>query len=343
MDIPIQNIYYLLCYAWNKLPEKDIVNVNADNFKKILDLFARVLINGCIHLFKRGLDRNYILISENIRGIKGKFLLNQSLKRNILIQGIAHCEYDEFHHNVIHNQIIKTTIYHLTLFKELDSSLKNILLDLHKKFYDIDIIKLNSNSFCNIKLHKNNFFYDFLLKICKIIYENLLVDESSGRYIFRDFLRDEDKMAIVFENFVRNFYKKTFPEYNVKSESISWNLKPEIESDAEYLPQMITDISIETPSKKIIIDTKYYKEALTGRYNKDKFHSANIYQLYSYLGNIEARGGKNEYCEGILLYPTVEDNIDKSFSYGNHKIMFKTVNLAEDWKDIEKRLISIIV
>ena len=46
MKIPIQNIYYLLCYAWNKLEERDIVDVRGIDSTKILDLFARVLIGG---------------------------------------------------------------------------------------------------------------------------------------------------------------------------------------------------------------------------------------------------------------------------------------------------------
>ena len=28
MNIPIQNIYYLLCYAWDKLEEKEVVDVD---------------------------------------------------------------------------------------------------------------------------------------------------------------------------------------------------------------------------------------------------------------------------------------------------------------------------
>ncbi|NIQ13085.1 MAG: restriction endonuclease, partial [Candidatus Dadabacteria bacterium] len=57
MSIPIQNIYYLLCYAWNKLEEKDLVNVQEEDTTKLIDLFAKVLINGTTYLLKRGLDR----------------------------------------------------------------------------------------------------------------------------------------------------------------------------------------------------------------------------------------------------------------------------------------------
>ena len=67
---------------------------------------------------------------------------------------------------------------------------------------------------------------DFLLKICEIIYENLLISEDPGMSKFRDFLRDERKMAAVFENFVRNFYRLEVPECKVKSEVISWDATP---------------------------------------------------------------------------------------------------------------------
>ena len=33
--IPIENIYYMLCYAWGYLKEKDIVNVNSISKKDL--------------------------------------------------------------------------------------------------------------------------------------------------------------------------------------------------------------------------------------------------------------------------------------------------------------------
>jgi 5-methylcytosine-specific restriction enzyme subunit McrC len=59
MQIPIENIYYLLCYAWNKLDEKERVNVSIDDKTELLDLFAKILINATKMLLKRGIDKNY--------------------------------------------------------------------------------------------------------------------------------------------------------------------------------------------------------------------------------------------------------------------------------------------
>ena len=57
MIIPIENIYYLLCYAWNILDEKDKVKVSVDDRTELLDLFAKILIQGTRILLKRGIEK----------------------------------------------------------------------------------------------------------------------------------------------------------------------------------------------------------------------------------------------------------------------------------------------
>ena len=78
MLIPIENIYYLLCYAWNKLDEKDHVSVSVDDKTEILDLLSKVLINGTRILLKRGLDKNYISQTNELTGVKGKLELSDN-------------------------------------------------------------------------------------------------------------------------------------------------------------------------------------------------------------------------------------------------------------------------
>ena len=57
-EIPVANIYYLLCYAWDVLDERDsLADVDAQESTELLALFARVLNNGTRRLLRRGLDR----------------------------------------------------------------------------------------------------------------------------------------------------------------------------------------------------------------------------------------------------------------------------------------------
>lgn len=341
MQIPIQNIYYLLCYAWNKLEESDIVNVNEIDSTELIDLFAKVLSNSCSRLLKQGLDRYYIEYEDVIMGIKGKFNFSATIKQNVLPLRKTACIYDEFNYDILHNQILKTTIGKLLKTKNLDSSLKDELHKIYLKFPPISETAIRKSMFNQIRLHRNNYHYDFILKVCQIINENLFIDESKGNYKFKDFTREEKAMAKLFEAFLRNFYKIE-TDFIVSSDSISWKFESENVSNLEMLPTMYTDITLQKGNQKIIIDTKYYKEAFQTRFYKQKINSNNLYQLFSYLKNQETNSELTLNCEGILLYPSIQNDFIYSFKYKNHKIRIMSINLNQDWQNIHRDLFKIL-
>ena len=266
-------------------------------------------------------------------------MFNPTVKRNLLIKAQVTCGFDELSYNVLHNQILKATIGSLICIDHLDSSLKEQLIGLFRKLHEIDDIRLTSECFSRVQLNRNNAFYDFLLKICELIYDNLLAAEDPGKSRFRDFLQDEAKMARLFEDFVRNFYKLETPGYRVGREDIFWCAKAMDDPAADYLPKMVTDISIEGEDSKVVIDTKYYREALGRHYDQEKIHSQNIYQIFAYLKNLETSGGINQHCTGVLLYPTVDNDIHFCTMLDpKHKLIVHTLNLNQDWKLIHDDL-----
>jgi len=82
MKIPILNIYYLLCYAWNQLEESEIVNVNTEDSTTLLDLFARVLVSGTNHILKRG--PRFFISSSITLFIAERFLLILFIKPSLI-------------------------------------------------------------------------------------------------------------------------------------------------------------------------------------------------------------------------------------------------------------------
>jgi 5-methylcytosine-specific restriction enzyme subunit McrC len=294
---------------------------------------------------KQGLDRYYIENEYIVNGIKGKLNLSASVKQNTLPSSKTVCLYDEFDYNILHNQILKTTISKLLKAEKLNHDLKDELHKLFIKMPPISEIQIRNSHFKQIRLHRNNYNYDFVLKVCQIINENLFIDESSGKYKFKDFLQEEKAMARLFESFVRNFYKIEQSEFVVKRENIKWRLIPEKETDLLMLPIMPTDISLVSSSRKIIIDTKFYKEAFKARYSQsqDKINSNHLYQLFSYLMNQESDLEITKTCEGILLYPSVGNDFKFSYNYENHRIRVLSINLDQDWFNIKRDLLEIII
>lgn len=343
MQIPIENIYYLLCYAWNKLDEKERVNVSIDDKTELLDLFAKVLINATKILLKRGIDKNYIDYTEELAGVKGKIQISQTLKSNLLFKQRTICTFDDFSANIISNRILVSTIYRLTRTKGLDRYLKSELISLQRMLPGIEQIEITNSLFKQVRLNRNNRFYGFVINVCQIIYESTFPSEEQGKYKFSDFTRDDNKMNQLFEAFIRNFYKIEQKKYRtVKKEIIKWQFDYAENESYQYLPRMETDITLENDKEKIIIDAKFYRETMTLNYDKEKIKSANLYQLFSYLLNQRDGSTKAQNATGILLYPTIETDYNLNFKYNEHKIQIRTVNLNSNWRNISLRLKEII-
>ena len=110
MVIPIENIYYLLCYAWNTLDEKEQVKVSVDDKTELVDLFAKILINGTRMLLKRGIEKNYVTETLDLAGIKGKLELGPTLKSGLFLKQRTISTIDEFSGNILSNQILLSTL-----------------------------------------------------------------------------------------------------------------------------------------------------------------------------------------------------------------------------------------
>lgn len=340
-SIPVQNIYYLLCYAWNKLDEGETIDVSSLDSTELADLFARVLTSGFHHLIRRGVDRNYLSLSEETPRIRGKINFSESIKRNLLRFGRPLCEFDELSYNVVHNQILKTTIQNLINTKNLDSKLKDELWEALRWLREVDSIRLSSQVFRRVQLHRNNSYYKFLLNVSELVFENLLVDESGGQNRFRDFTRDEGKMRTLFEEFVRNFYRLRQTHFKVSSDKLYWNIEPQDSNSLNHIPEMRTDICLVADSRQIIIDCKFSKNIFKTYYEKETLNPSHLYQIYAYLRHAQEQKGWKK-LEGALLYPVVKQSVNLDFKIDGFPFKVTTINLNQHWENIEFDLLKII-
>lgn len=344
MAIPIENIYYLLSYSWNLLEEKNRVNVSTVGITNLVDLLAKVLINSTRLILKKGIEKSYITVENDIPGIKGKMLVSDTIKRNTLYRNSTACRFDEFSPDVLMNRILVTTLRKLLNTRSLDPGLRKDIRNILSMFPEISSIEITGSVFRCIRYNRNNKFYRFVLNICELINDSLLPSEQRGEWYFSDFTRDEVKMHRLFESFVFNFFRIEFRGYyKVRRESIAWQLTFSDPVHETYIPGMMTDITLENETGKIIIDTKYYHETLAERFERKKVKSANLYQLFSYLLNQENGSEKCRKATGVLLYPQVDEEYDLSYKYAGHPICLKTINLNQKWELIDKKLRSIAV
>lgn len=327
----------MLCYAWNRAEEVDKLKLSGTKVDNLYDLLSLVLCNCVSKLIKKGIYKEYIPINEETCSLKGKINFGESLNKNTFRNGRAYCEFDEFSDDIVHNQIIKVTLYNILKCKTVDKNIKNKVMKLYHYFEHISTIKLNRAYFGKVKIHKNNRHYKLSIDICKLIYDDMIVDETSGNISF--YYKEDEKIAYLFEEFVRNFYKIHLYNCCVCRENIAWDTP---EDPMKFLPIMQTDITIKGDNKIIIMDTKYYTKTLVSNMGKDKYNSTNMYQIFSYLKNAEAKGGLYKESTGILLYPQVDKELDNSYDIQGHTLKICTINLNNDWKQIHNKLLEIV-
>lgn len=309
---------------------------------ELADLFATVLISGVRHLQRRGLESGYEQRDEDLSSIRGRVLVADTARRMLMLHGKAHCRYDEYTINTRPNQIIRATLRHLAAVPRLNSELRKDLLLIHRELDGIDHAPLTRLSFRAVQVHSNARFYRFLLNVCEMVVSSWLIDEKSGEYRFRDFARDERRMAAVFESFVRNLISRERPDLDVRKEQINWDLGWHSDHSLPYLPRMETDISVRSAENSLIIDTKYYAEAMSTNYGQQRIRSPHLYQIFSYLKNLEARGNADARADGMLLYPAVGHSFRLDYQLGGHKVSVCSLNLSEEWHKIRAELLSLV-
>ncbi|WP_087974837.1 5-methylcytosine restriction system specificity protein McrC [Oceanobacillus rekensis] len=335
--VPIKNIYYMLVYAWDHPHEKDFISVFEEDEKDLLNLLSKILLMKVKALIKKGFYKEYIEKQEEAGIIKGKILFKESLQTFTYKRGKLHISEEDMSYNIPHNQLIKSTLYYLVGQEELKKEYKEEIINILTYFADISLIKVNLRLFNEVNLHRNNQHYQFLLNVCRFIWENALLHEGSSESQFQDFTREHQQMARLFENFIKNFYRKELPGSTAKSESFYWPAEGE---NVNYLPNMKTDISLEFSNQKTIIDTKFYKDIFGIHWGKESVRSAHLYQLFSYLKNDEFYSGTK--ANGILLYPKVDQTVNLSYRMHEFDIKIFTLDLTQHWSKIHERLLEIV-
>lgn len=345
MSIPIANVYYLLCYAWGHAAERDVVSAGEiGHFERIHDLFGLVLAEGTFRLLHRGLDRGYREVREDLPGVRGKILVSEMAKQALRTRGHVACLSEEMSHDVLHNRILRSTLRELLDIRDLDRDVRARVRLAFRRMEGIRLIRVDRLAFRQVQLDRNRRTYRFLLALCALIHEQLLVDQTDGTAYFRDFREDEAQMHALFEKFVGEFYQRELIGYRVRApKQIAWfDAWAPMEEDLTRIPRMQADVVMEAPDRRIILDAKYYRKSLGGAFGAQKLHSENLYQILAYLRNREANEADGPRHEGILLYPVVDQPLAVEVHLEGFRIRARGVDLSQDWWTIHQRMLDIV-
>lgn len=337
--IKVQNIYYMLAYAYQSLSINGIRKISVEEFEYADDLLAGILYNGLVKQIKSGLCNDYISEHEELKAPKGKIVINQTLRNQARQKKDVVCINDNYVENTELNQILKTTAIILMRSKSVSKENKQGLKKVMLYFSNVEEIDPFQIRWKRLTYNRNNYTYKFLINICYLVLEGMLLSEEDGSTKLNEFI-DDQRMSALYERFILMYYRKHFPKYKVSRSQIPWDSDDGI---IDLLPRMKSDIMIETSDKTLIIDAKYYGNSLATNslFGNKTIHSNNLYQIYAYVKNQMAANNKS--VSGMLLYANTEgENPDVDYRLGGNKISVKTLDLNCDFSLIASQLNKII-
>ena len=104
------------------------------------------------------------------------------------------------------------------------------------------------------------------------------------------------------------------------------------------LPGMHSDITLRHEGLTLIIDAKFYKHSLASYMDKQMLHSANLYQIFTYVKNEDKTGSGK--VSGLLLYARTTEETEPflSVTMGGNLIEVRSLDLNSSFREISASL-----
>lgn len=340
MTIPIRNLYYLFCYAWERYPEGEAVEVGVDDCPDLPNLFARVLLNGMNRLLRRGLDRGYIEYEDELRSPRGRIMVDASLKAQTWERGALVCRLDDLSHDILHNRLLKATALLLARDTQVVPRLAHDLRVVAKRLSDVATIPVTLDLFSRVQLSRQMGAYRQLLQLCEFVWRSRMPDEGGEGNRFSDILKDEEKMSRIFELFLLNFYRSHAEGYTAEPEEMRWKIETGSAAGRRLIPVMRTDITLRSKVDLLVMDAKFYTDPFPRSWGSPRVRSGHLYQLFAYMKHAGGAGSTLP-VRGALVYAAPDGGLTERYVIDGHPVCVSAVDLSKPWSIIHAQLMEL--
>ena len=272
------------------------IEVESENVVPLTPFLIIQFLMTVKQIVKMGLKKSYYTQKENLRNrVKGKILVSEQIKKNILKQRLTNtvCSYQEFGVNTEGNQFIKYVLRFVKSYiaNYQDDKFKNKLIDILN--YNLAVFSsVDDKKFTEFNKKENNSFYKIyntayslgnqILKLIDYSYENTSQQKQKYPPHWID-------MSKLFELYVFKKLREQFPDRGV----VAYHYKTNYQE---------LDFLINTNDLKAVIDAKYKPRYNNGSPSKEDIRQLSDYtrleKVYKEL-NIE----DNRLIPAYIIYP----------------------------------------
>lgn len=336
-NIPVKNIYHMLCYAFQSLRPDELVRVETEDFEHIHDLFAAILSTAIGRQLKQGLHREYVEHTERLTTLRGGIDLADTVRVRLVRRCQIACKFDELSENNLLNQILKTTALLLLRHGEVSAPHRDALRNRLLFLGGVDQLHPANIRWADVRFGRNCQGYRLPIGLCQLVLTGMLLGDRPGECQLSSFI-DDQAMHRLYEKFILHYYMRHCRLAKASSPQIRWALD---QGQPDMLPAMQSDIVLSNRAATLIIDAKYYSNTTQHHYERHKVHSNNLYQIFTYVKNKEAEvSGSGHQVAGLLLYAKTSADVqpDNTYFMSGNRIGVRTLDLNVEFSSIARQL-----
>ena len=268
----------------------------------LLEIFIRMFVNEISILTKQGLKSAYRLMEDNLPFLKGKMLIADNIRFNVVNKDRFYVIYDEFSLNRPENRLIKLTLERvMSLTRDGYNKLNTSrLLSYFESVTSSNNIEADFSKCTNDRSVNH---YAQALKWCRVFLKHKGFTPYAGREVALALLFPMEK---IFESYVASIVREQAGgDVRVKTQDSRFSLFDDPQPAFSLRP----DIVIEKEDQTIVIDTKW--KLLSERKRNLDISQADMYQMYAY-------GKKYDADRVVLVYPRSEAVPEGSVWYASN-------------------------
>ena len=357
--IPVRNLWLLMLYAsrlYQELPS-DRRFAAEENPDDIPNLVAEILTRAVERRLRRNLNSEFDRKEADLTRVRGRINALRTERRHLLRQGKIACLFDELTTDTPRNRYVRAALNHLNKAvsrSELIRRCRILAAALERAGVGTDISSAAGlrGSRPPVSVGRINGEDRQMLAAAELAFNLRLPTEDPGQSRLPAPDREEHWARRLFEAAVGGFYDTVLaPQgWSVRTSSpMNWQVESSTAGIEQLLPRMKTDIVLESPNARnspggfrLVIDTKFTGILGTGQFGNPTLKSEYIYQIYAYLMSQERPlDPLSLTASGMLLHPSVGQEVDESATIQAHRIRFATVDLAADSLTIRNRLLEL--
>ncbi|KHA51919.1 5-methylcytosine-specific restriction endonuclease system specificity protein McrC [Sulfitobacter geojensis] len=347
--IPLRNVWLLFLYASGLAQFQDRFEAEIEESPDFKSLVARLLCYATEKRLRRNLSFGYQRRHDVLRRVRGRIDILESVSRDLFRRGEVACRFDELTLDTPRNRLV------LAALERLPSCLEDAVLAHRCRTLvhalgraGVSSVMPSRTEIAADQIARHEGDDRLMISLAKAVFDLVLPTEQVGTRTLLKSQRDETEFRKLFEKAVANFFAaelkredgwRVFPGKKFK-----WPVVSSSSGISSYLPTMETDIILENiqEERRVIIDTKFTDVLTKSQYGGERFKTGHIYQLYAYLRSQERSDDPMSLCsDGILLYPSIDVEIDETALIQNHRVRFVTIDLARPSAEVVEKLRAI--